>query len=534
MARETAARRKTGPAGSARGVKTDAPLVTGAAESAPSLEQPSSALPLTADPGRLKALAAEFDKLDGADREKRPHRTCGRDQKMSPRETSAPSRDRMGAMRLLRRADEALRELPGTLRELPKTGATLTERLRQAYANATIRRLLKTAVGLALVVIVGWGPAQRLMQTTSVEAVVNARLVTLRTPIEGQVIAAQARLTVGATVAAGTPLLAIVNPRADRTRLDELRRLVEGLEHDRQLLRAKLESARALHTEFAAQTRLFQEGRIRQLEARLAEIRSEIEVAKARREEAADVLQRTETLAAKGWQTRASLDRVRRERDIADQHIVAAEHRARTVEVELEAARAGTFVGDSYNDRPRSSQRADELQQQVAELTAELQQNESRTALLREELAAEQARFANMARVTVAAPSKGTIWELLTAPGEQVNRGQELLRMLDCSTAVVTATVSESVFNRLQVGGPARFRFRDGGKEHEGYIVHLAGVAEAPANLAIAPRSLVKEAYRVSVAIPALARSQTCHLGRTGRVVFGDGGEASALAAGNR
>ncbi|HXF53674.1 MAG TPA: HlyD family efflux transporter periplasmic adaptor subunit [Hyphomicrobiaceae bacterium] len=489
---------------------------------------------MTADSVRLEALAAELDRLDGADREQRAHRTFGHDQDTSPRESPVPSGDRTDAVRLLRRADDILRELPKALRELPKTGARLTERLRQVYANATIRRLLKTAIGLALVVIVGWGPAQRLMQTTSVEAVVNARLVTLRTPIEGQVIAAQARLTVGATVAAGTPLLTIVNSRADRTRLDELRRLVERLEHDRQLLRAKLESARALHTEFAAQTRLFQEGRIRQLEARLAEIRSEIEVAKARREEAADVLQRTETLAVKGWQTRASLDRARRERDIADQQIVAAQHRARTVEVELEAARAGTFVGDSYNDRPRSSQRADELQQQMAELTAELHQNESRTALLKEELAEEQARFTNLARVTVAAPANGTIWELLTASGEQVNRGQELLRMLDCTTAVVTATVSESVFNRLQVGGPARFRFRDGGKELEGYIVHLTGVAEAPANLAIAPRSLIKEAYRVNVAIPALAQSQNCHLGRTGRVVFGDPGEVPTLAAGSR
>jgi multidrug resistance efflux pump len=122
------------------------------------------------------------------------------------------------------------------------------------------------------------------------------------------------------------------------------------------------------------------------------------------------------------------------------------------------------------------------------------------------------------------------VWEVLTAPGEQVNRGQDLLRMLDCSTAVVTATVSESVYNRLQVGAPARFRFRDGGKEHEGFIVHLTGVAEAPANLAIAPRSLIKEAYRVTVAIPALTGSPTCQLGRTGRVVFGEAA-ASHVAA---
>jgi multidrug resistance efflux pump len=397
-----------------------------------------------------------------------------------------------------------------------------------------LRKLLKSALGLAVVIVVGWGPAQRLMQTTSVEAIVNARLVTLRTPIEGRVAPALAKLAIGASVAPGTPLLRVVNPRADRSRLDELRRLIERLDHERPVLVAKLESARMLRAEFVAQTRLFQEGRIRQLEARIAEIRSEIAVATARREEAADVLQRTEALAAKGFQTRASLNRARREQEIAEQLIIAAQQRDRAAQVELEAARAGTFVGDSYNDRPRSSQRADELQQQVAELSAELRQSDARATLLKAELVEENARFADLAEATISAPSNGRVWEVLTAPGEQVNRGQDLLRMLDCSTAVVTATVSESVYNRLQMGAPARFRFREGGEELEGYIIQLTGVAEAPANLAIAPSSLIKEAYRVTVYVPALAQSPRCHLGRTGRVVFGDAPGTAASAAASR
>ena len=37
----------------------------------------------------------------------------------------------------------------------------------------------------------------------------------------------------------------------------------------------------------------------------------------------------------------------------------------------------------------------------------------------------------------------GRVWEVLTANGEEVRVGQELLRVLDCGGAVVTATVSE-------------------------------------------------------------------------------------------
>ena len=104
--------------------------------------------------------------------------------------------------------------------------------------------------------------------------------------------------------------------------------------------------------------------------------------------------------------------------------------------------------------------------------------------------------------------------------------------MLDCNSAVVTAAVSESVYNRLRVGQTAKFRLRDGSKDLDGRIVHLTGVAAAPANFAIAPSALTREAYRVTVNVPDLAKSATCDLGRTGRVLFSSTqGEASAAPA---
>lgn len=393
--------------------------------------------------------------------------------------------------------------------------------LAASLSNPTVRRLLKTAAALAVAILVGWGPVQRLMQTTSVEAVVNARLITLRAPIDGEISATPAALAVGAALAPGASLMKIVNRRADRTRLDDLRRTIGRLEDERAVLEARVASVRALHAEFVAQTRNFQDGRVRQLEARAREIRSDLSAATARRTEAAATLQRTVALEAKGASTRMTLEKAQRDNEVAIQGITAVEQRLKVVEVELTAARAGFFLGDSYNDRPRSAQRADELQQQLAELSAELHQREVRLARLNVELGEESARFADLAEATIAAPSNGSVWEVLTAPGEEVRRGQDLVRMLDCSSAVVTAAVAESVYNRLRVGQPARFRFREGGRELEGRVVHLTGVAAAPANFAIAPSALIREAYRVTVAIPELAHSPTCHLGRTGRVTFG-------------
>jgi len=401
--------------------------------------------------------------------------------------------------------------------------------LADALKSETSRKILKTAIALAIAVLVGWGPTQRLMQTTSVEAIVNAPLITLRSPIDGELASTLDVLAVGAAYAPGTPILKIIDRRADRARLDDLRRAVGLLEEERTALQAKLANASAMRADFVTQTKQFQDGRVQQLEARIREVRSDLSANRARREEAASVLQRTSELEAKGAQSRATLDKARRDHEILIHTIAATEHRLKSIEVELAAAKTGFFLGDSYNDRPRSAQRADEMQQQMADLSAELNQRESRIARLQTELASETARFADVAEVSIVAPSSGSVWEVFTAPGEQVRRGQELARMLDCNSAVVTAAVSESVYNRLRVGQPATFRLRDGSKDLDGRIVHLTGVAAAPANFAIAPSALTRESYRVTVKVPDLGKSATCDLGRTGRVLFSSSqGEAAA------
>jgi multidrug resistance efflux pump len=400
--------------------------------------------------------------------------------------------------------------------------------LADVLKGETSRKVLKTAIALAIAVVVGWGPTQRLMQTTSVEAIVNAPLITLRSPIDGEIAATSNPLAVGASYAPGTPIAKIIDRRADRARLDDLRRMIGQLEDERPTLQAKLANATALHAEFTEQTRQFQDGRVQQLEARAREVRSDISANRARREEAAAVLQRASELESRGAQSRATLDKARRDHEILIHTIAATEHRLKSIEIELAATRSGFFLGDSYNDRPRSAQRADEMQQQIGDLSAELKQRDARIARLKTELEGETARFADVSEVSIVAPSTGSVWEVFTAPGEQVRRGQELARMLDCNSAVVTAAVSESVYNRLRVGQPAKFRLRDGSKDLEGRIVHLTGVAAAPANFAIAPSALTRESYRVTVKVPDLAQSATCDLGRTGRVLFSRAGDAAA------
>jgi len=382
------------------------------------------------------------------------------------------------------------------------------------------RRVLKSLLGLLVVVAVGWIPVRALLETSSTEAVINARLITLRAPIEGQV-GLLAAVAAGSEVQPGVALVSVANPRAERGRLDDLRRLVDELENDIKSLVVRRADLAALQGELANQTRAFRVARLDQLQARIAELGSETAAAAAKREEAQKALTRARSLDEAGSGTKVSLEKASRDAIVAEQTLLALGHRRTALDVELAALQNGIYVGDSYNDRPQSLQRADDIALRLNELGADIDHRQARLALLRTELVGEKARYFERSAASLTSPVRGSIWEIMTAPGESVARGQDLVRLLDCSGLVVTATVGETAYNHLRIGDQARFRFRGESNAYEGRIMGLTGVATAAANLAIQPSALAKEPYRVTVAIPELAKPGQCDVGRTGRVTFG-------------
>jgi multidrug resistance efflux pump len=188
--------------------------------------------------------------------------------------------------------------------------------------------------------------------------------------------------------------------------------------------------------------------------------------------------------------------------------------------VELSSAKAGTFIGDSYNDTPQSAQRKMEVELELADVRARLDGSNAELASIESDLADEEARQQKLSKAVVRSPVNGRIWELLTAPGEHVNAGQDLMKVLDCGSAIVTASVSETVFQRLSIGQRATFRRRDDGAELQGWVVGLNGLAAVTSNSAIQQGALTREPYHVTLKFPELARTADCQIGRTGLVQF--------------
>ena len=382
-------------------------------------------------------------------------------------------------------------------------------------------RGVKSALGLLVVVIAGVGPIQRLLEFSSIEAVVNARLISLRAPIDGRI--EDFAPTIGTSAPRGRLMLHISNSRADRARLDDLQRLVEQTEGERPAIVKRLARLREIYEQVTQQARAFQAGRIRELEERVLDLKAQVSATEASESEAASTLARTRTLAASGYQTNVAVERAERDAKVASHTQKSLNHRLFASEVELEAARRGEYVGDSYNDRPSSLQHADEISVRLAEAEADLSSRGERLSKLRAALDAETARYSEMSNAVLASPIDGQVWEVLVAPGEEVRKGQDLMRLLDCSGAIVTVTVRESVFNELRIGDQAQFRYAGQPARYNGTVVRMSGIASPPDNLAIAPSGISHGGYRVAVSVPELASAQ-CGVGRTGTVVFNSSG----------
>ena len=403
--------------------------------------------------------------------------------------------------------------------ETPKPAAAPPARPRY------LSRLIKAFIGLAIIAIAGWMPAQRLFQVSSVEAVVNARLVTVRSPINGVVGIDTAGLTVGEPVSAGGHLARITNPRADRYRLDDAIAELGDAREERDALAAKLKNLQGLRTDLAAQLAAFRDNRIRQIDARVAEADARIAAAEAVLGNVEQSRRRQATLTQKGFVAQTTLEDATREASVAQASADEARAQRAALMVERDALGSGVYVGDSYNDEPRSAQRLDEIAQAIGSIRADLARQEARVTRAEAALKRERDAYALVRTADLSAPVSGRVWEVLTAPGEQVAAGQALFSVLNCAQPLVTAAVSEAVYNSLSVGMPARFIFREGGEAMPGHVVQLSGVASASSNFAIVPSALTKESYRVAVSLDDAPNATACSVGRTGRVVFGAAGQ---------
>ncbi|MDQ0314558.1 HlyD family secretion protein [Amorphus orientalis] len=383
-------------------------------------------------------------------------------------------------------------------------------------------RFLRVLIGLMLILAAGFIIVGEQLSGASSGAVVNARLTTLQSPIAGEI--SMSNLALGSLVGEGEQIARISDPLVDDIRLADLRLERNLAQAERGQITDQIAAIDDSLEILTNRARQYGRERIRQLEAEIEAARSNAAAAEARLEQAQGTLDRVVQLSERGVATEAAFDAATADARVAERLLEQNRSQLRVLEIQLEAARDGIFLGDSYNDAPYSEQRAEELQLRRRELEADLDAVSARLSAITERINAEQRRVNLLSEAVVVANVSGRLWEVLAADGERVQRGEDIMRLVDCNSTFVTLSVAESVYNRLQIGDPAQFRPNGESIVYEGTVSRLAGSGAATvySNLAVAPSGEHLERYDVTLLVPDLALDPAlgCAIGRTGRAFF--------------
>ncbi len=280
-----------------------------------------------------------------------------------------------------------------------------------------------TAIALGGAVI--WATAPYATSYVSSQAVVNAPLNTVLSPMQGRIT--QRSPPAGTGVASGAPLVTIEVKERDRRYLEGLRARFAML--DDSLASAEVEASKLAEMEeiLSARIRNYRTRTLARLAAENREAEAALAAAKSRRDNAAAILRRAEALVQQGHATamRVEADAAAHSEAVAEVARLGA--RLERVGIEVAAAEAGTFVQEGWNDVPYSLQRLDGVVLKLAALATERRRAASERLAVDRQITVEQQLIAERESFSPVAPSAGVIWKQSGAVGETVVPGDVLV-----------------------------------------------------------------------------------------------------------
>jgi len=382
-----------------------------------------------------------------------------------------------------------------------------------------IRRGLKLFAGIGVVGLGAWTMADSFASSEGAPAVVSGQTAIIRATQDGYALLNALRR--GSAVHKGEAIGTIVlSPTGDNKSMTlvQTKGRVDAIQSEIVALQGQIR-------ELQERTEKNRVARINDLSSKMEQASANIEAARAKEAAASAVRDRQQKLYSIGYTVKSSVEAAEHTADGARLDRTAAEKQIATLQVELSAAREGTFLQDAYNDAAYSQQHADQLRLRIADLQAESQQQRHVLNLLEDDsqlVSASDQNAASRQKVSVLSPVSGIAWSV-TNNGQYVRAGDEIARIVDCSQLSANATVSPLEYASIKDGGRASFRQTDQKQPWKGTVT-WAGVPESNETATSIPAALAPGSnnaqYRVIVALDDVSDATNCPAGKFGRVVF--------------
>jgi membrane fusion protein, multidrug efflux system len=385
-----------------------------------------------------------------------------------------------------------------------------------------------TCLGLGLIALsIGFGSlTYRLTHTTIDNGLVTGRLVRVQAPIDGEL--KEFFASSGVEVRSGQ-VLARVAPGSQQQQT--LLQLQGDVAAKTAQITAARQSLDLLNQQL--QSLQGQELTIQAVNAAIAangvdHDKAAVDAAIAIETAAQTNYQRYQQLLDEGVVSRQRVDELRAEWQAAQAAVRQARADLNTAHTSLGAARDGVTL----NTGASSQEQRMSIMQLVQSQTALINTLSAQLATSQQQLKQAQSLYSDRRDVEVAAPFNGVIYSTEREAGEQVNRPDVLLTLLDCNDLWVETLVSAEQASKIDVQQPVRVQLAGESDTFLGEVELIEAISraelvkdQAQALTPSVPSELVGEPLsRVVVRIPPTTAQeqahQVCGVGQSARLTF--------------
>lgn len=406
---------------------------------------------------------------------------------------------------------------------LPLPGNEPGQPLWQRVAFATV----VLGLGITAIAVGAASITYRVTHLTVENGMINARMVRLRAPINGKIKAFYGQS--GAPVRTGQLIARVAPAPQEEQSLLQLQGDVNTSTTQLLASRQSLAFLRQQLSNLENQDQALQQANVAIADKEVSHQRAAVDAAVAKATAARLDFERYSKLLAEGAVSRQKVDQLQALWKSAEAEVEQAKATLYSAKTSLNAFEDGIALrpGATLADQRLSLMQT--IQSQTAVVTT------LETALLskKQRLTQAQAIYSKRKDVEVPAPFTGVIYRTEREQGEQVNRPDTLLTLLDCNDLWVETLVSADQASRIDSDKPVRVKLAGETRTFVGKVELIEAISSLEALKqqvqavfpSMSPHLTGQPLARVTVRIPPASQQsqahQFCGLGQSASVTFG-------------
>ena len=373
-------------------------------------------------------------------------------------------------------------------------------------------RAARITVAIVFLATGFWTFTPYLLHRISSAAYVNAELMRVTSPIQGQLTTSLPQR--GEFIANATTLSLVNTPTPDRRQL-----AIYEQEQNAAITRIKLAAAqiKALDEsdrELGIRIDNYQRAMLDSLAREKEEANANIRACNARKEELTKQRARIESLAKTGSVSKQRLEEVQSANTTANANCEAATARLNRLAGVISAAQQGIFMQDGFNDTPYSQQQRDRLMLRKLELETDVLREQARVEQLENDLANERMRVERTSSYEFVLPAGHVVWNITASPGAGVVEGQTIMDLASCLRRFIIVELPARDFESVRPGSSAEVRLLGSDNWMTGTIVQVLGSAAFQDDRLLAAKVLKSAAQGITVEVSLGSDSLSTDSGR--------------------